>query len=154
MRLIHNAKDFYAGLMFMAFGAAAVVLSGSYPIGAASRMGPGYFPRTLGILLLLGGAVLCLRGYRATAELQPVWRWRPLVIVLLSVGLFCVTAKWLGLVVAGTALVFASSVASREFRWKEALVSAAVLAVCSVVVFVYGLGLPLPVWPIFAGGGR
>jgi hypothetical protein len=153
MRVIRNPKDFYAGLMFMSFGLAAVLLSGSYPVGAASRMGPGYFPRVLGVLLLVGGAVLCLRGFKPTAEAEPRWHLRPLAIVLLSVGLFCVTVKWLGLVAAGMTLVFASSVASREFRWKEALISAAVLAVASVVVFVYGLGMPLPVWPAFIGGG-
>ncbi|MBV5331034.1 tripartite tricarboxylate transporter TctB family protein, partial [bacterium] len=65
MPLIGNPKDFFAGLLFMAFGLAALVLSGDYTIGTAARMGAGYFPRVLGILLLGMGALLALRGFRA-----------------------------------------------------------------------------------------
>ena len=149
MQLIRNPKDFLAGLLFMAFGTAAMLLSGSYPVGSAARMGPGYFPRVLGSLIIGLGAVLCLRGFRATAEGQPSWHWRPLVIVLASVGLFSLTAQWLGLAISAMALVFASSMASGEFRWKEALLSGVILGLASVLVFAYGLGMPLPVWPTF-----
>ena len=149
MAFIRNPKDFYAGLLFVAFGVAAMVLSGSYPIGSASRMGPGYFPRVLGTLVIGLGAVLSLRGIRSTAEAQPSWRWRPLTLVLASVGLFSLTAPWLGLALAGMALVFVASMASREFRWKEALLSSVILGLSAVVVFVFGLGIPLPVWPTF-----
>lgn len=154
MRLIRNPKDFYAGLLFMSFGLAALVISWSYPLGAAARMGPGYFPRVLGILLLGLGALLSLSGFRSTGEVMSGWSWRPLVIVLLGVGFFSLTAQWLGVVVASMTLVFISSVASEEFRWKEALISGAIQAVSVVAVFVYGLGMPLPVWPVFITGGH
>lgn len=152
MQLIRNPKDFYAGLLFASFGVAALVLSGSYALGTAARMGPGYFPRALGTLIIGLGAVLCLRGFRSTAELQSSWHWRPLLIVLASIGLFSLTAQWLGLAVSSLALVFVSSLASHEFRWKEALVSGLVLGIASVAIFVVGLGMPLPVWPAFIGG--
>lgn len=152
MPLIRNPKDFLAGLMFMSFGIAAMVLSSSYSVGSAARMGPGYFPRMLGTLIIGFAAVLCLRGFRSTAELQAAWHWRPLFIVLISVGLFSATAQWLGLALSAMMLVVVSSLASREFRWKEALVSGAVLGLAAVVVFVYGLGMPLPVWPGFLIG--
>ena len=153
MELIRNPKDFLAGLLFMAFGITALVLSHSYEIGEASRMGPGYFPRILGILLLALGAILSLRGFRSTSEVQPEWRWRPLAIVLLGVGVFSLT-PWLGLIMTGLLLVFISSTASQEFRWKEALISGAVQGVAVVAIFVYGLGIPLPVWPFFVAGGQ
>ena len=82
------------------------------------------------------------------------WRWRPLAIVLLSVGVFCLTAQWLGLVLASLMLVFFSSVADEEFSWKEALLSGVIQAVSAVAVFVYGLGVPFPVWPAFIPGGH
>jgi hypothetical protein len=154
MKLIRNPKDFYAGLLFISFGLAALVIARAYPLGAMARMGPGYFPRVLGILLLGLGALLSLTGFRSAGEALSGWRWRPLVIVLLSVGLFCLTALWLGLVVASIVLVFISSAASEEFRWKEALISGAVQAVSVVAVFVYGLGMSFPVWPVFITGGR
>ena len=57
MAIVRHPKDFAAGLMFIAFGLAALIIGSDYPLGAAARMGPGYFPRTLGILLItLGGS--------------------------------------------------------------------------------------------------
>ena len=152
MPLIRNPKDFLSGLMFMAFGVAALVLSGDYAIGTAARMGPGYFPRLLGMLLLGLGAILALGGFRATREERPVWHWKPLFIILLSVGVFMLVGQRLGLVLASLILVLISSLASDEFSWKEALISGLIQGVVAVVIFVYGLSLPLPVWPVFITG--
>jgi hypothetical protein len=152
MHLIRNPKDFFSGLMFMAFGLAALVLSGDYTVGVAARMGPGYFPRVLGILLLGLGGVLALGGFRTTTEERPVWRWGPLSIILLSVGVFILVGQLLGLVLASLILVLISSLASDEFNWKEALISGLIQGVVAVVVFVYGLSMPLPVWPVFITG--
>ena len=153
MPFIRNPKDFYAGLLFMAFGLAALVLAQDYSPGTASRMGPGYFPRILGVLLLGLGVILSLGSLRSSAEPRIVWRWKPLVIVLFSITVFAMLAEWLGLVATALLLAFVSSAASAEFRWKEALLSGAILGIAAVAVFVYGLGIPLPVWPAFIGGG-
>jgi hypothetical protein len=150
---LRNPRDFLAGLMFMSFGAVALVMSQSYAIGTAARMGPGYFPRALGILLVVLGAILSLRGFRPASEPQPAWRCRPLAVVLAGVVIFAAAAQSLGLVLAALLLVLVSSAASPEFRWKEALVSGAVQGAATVAVFVWGLGIPLPVWPVFLVGG-
>ena len=152
MPRIGNPKDFYAGLLFMAIGLADLMIIRSYPLGTSSRMGPGYFPRILGILLVGLGALLSLRGFRSGGEAISRWHWRPLSIVLLSVLIWGLTAQRLGLVVASLALVFVSSVASDEFGWREALLSGAIQAAAMAALFIYGLGIPLPVWPVFLGG--
>lgn len=154
MQLIRNPKDFYAGLLFIAFGVAALILSRDYAVGSAARMGAGYFPRALGILLVALGALLSFGGFRASEEAQPVWHWRPLCIVLFSIGVFVFAAQWLGLVLAGLILVFMSSTASGEFNWKEALVSGVIQGIAAVAIFVYGLAMPLPVWPFFISGAQ
>ena len=154
MSLVRNPKDFYAGLLFVAIGLADLVFVRSYSLGTASRMGPGYFPCILGILLLGLGAVLSLRGFRSGGEAMSCWHWRPLTIVLLSVLVWGLAAQRLGLVVASLVLVFASSVASHEFEWRAALLSGAIQAAAMTALFIYGLGIPLPVWPIFLGGDR
>lgn len=154
MRRIGNPNDFWAGLLFMFIGTAALVLSRGYPMGEAIRMGPGYFPRALGVLLLVFGAALSLRAIRATKEPFPAWHLRPLLVVLLSLAIFCLALKWLGLIVSGIVLVFIASLASPEFRWREALVSGAVQSAFAVVLFVYGLKIPLTVWPTFIAGGQ
>lgn len=151
--MIRNQKGFYAGLLFMAFGVAALVMAQSYPLGTAARMGPGYFPRLLGILLVALGAVQSLIGFRAKSDERLELHWRPLFILLISVGLFILVAPRLGLVAAGLALVFVSSFASPEFRLRQALVIGAFLGVAAAALFIYGLGVPLPIWPPFIGGG-
>src|SRR5229473_2536330 len=55
MAFIRHPKDFFAGLIFIAFGLAAIIIGSNYSLGSAARMGPGYFPRILGILLLEHG---------------------------------------------------------------------------------------------------
>ncbi|HEX6979711.1 MAG TPA: tripartite tricarboxylate transporter TctB family protein [Alphaproteobacteria bacterium] len=152
MQLIRNPRDFYAGLLFVAFGIAALVIAQSYPVGTASRMGPGYFPRILGILLVALGALQSLIGMRGRAGFPLQWHWRPLFILLASVALFILLTSWLGLIVAALVLVFIASAASAEFRWREALIAGAVQGVAAATLFVYALGLPLPVWPPFFGG--
>ena len=147
---IRSPKDFCAGLLFIAIGAAAIVIASAYPLGTAARMGPGYFPRMLGILLIGLGALLAFRGARLAGAPLGVWKWRPLVTVLGSVVLFGAMVTHAGLVLSTVVLIVLASSASREFRPREALVSGALLSALAVGVFVIGLNLQLPIWP----GGR
>ena len=100
MRFIRHPKDFYAGLIFIAFGVAAIVIGNNYALGTAARMGPGYFPRILGILLIVLGSALSLRGLRLHGNPIPAWKWRPTLIVLGSVVLFGLIVTHLGLVIS------------------------------------------------------
>jgi hypothetical protein len=154
MSLIRKPKDFYAGVLFLAFGIAALVLSWAYPLGSASRMGAGYFPRVLAFFLIGGGAILSLSALRSAREqAKIVWRWRPLAIVLFSVCLFSWVMNYLGLIITSLLLVFVASFASPEFRWKEALISGLLLGLAATALFVHGLAIPLPMWPAFVSGG-
>jgi hypothetical protein len=152
MRRFRLSDDFLAGLLFMAFGVAALVIGRHYAMGDATRMGPGYFPRALGLLLLALGALLSLRALRADASTFATWRWRPIATILSSLVVFCVALTWLGLVVSGLMLIVVASTAAPDFRWKEALASAAIQVAIATALFVYGLKIPLPVWPWFVGG--
>lgn len=149
--MVRNPRDFYAGLLFVAFGVVALVIVQSYAIGTAARMGPGYFPRLLGILLVAGGSIQALIGLRSKSDLTLEWHWRPLVTLLIGAALFIILTPWLGLIVATLVMSFVASTASREFRWQEALPVGAVLGAAAAALFVYGLGIPLPVWPWFMG---
>jgi hypothetical protein len=147
MPTIRHPKDFFAGLLFVAVGCAAIIISTGYTLGTAAHMGPGYFPRMLGILLVAIGAVLSLRALRLRGESLPAWKWRPTVVVLGSVVLFGAIVTPLGLVLSTIILIVLSSAASAEFRPKEAVVSSVLLAAVVVGVFVFGLHLQLPIWP-------
>jgi len=149
---IRHPKDFYAGLLFVAFGVAALVIGSNYPLGTAARMGPGYFPRILGILLVGLGLLLALRALKIVGPNVPKFQWRPLLVVLGSVVLFGFIVAHVGLLISTIVLIFTASAASHEFRWKEALVSGVFFALLAIGVFVVGLKLQLPIWPPFITG--
>jgi hypothetical protein len=146
---IRNPKDFWAGVLFVGFGTAAVVLGSRYNLGTAARMGPGYFPRILGMLLIGLGAIIAVRGLRTNGAPIAAWRWRPTLIVLGSVVLFGLIVNRAGLALSTVVLILLASAASSEFRWKEALLSGILLAALAVAVFILGLKLQLPIWPAF-----
>ena len=144
---ITNPKDFWAGALFVAIGVGTIILGSRYTLGSAARMGPGYFPRILGILLIVLAAVLALRGTRTSGPPLPRFHWRPLVVVLGSVVLFGAIVNWMGVALSTVILIVAASAASREFRPREALIAGVLLATLAVGVFVIGLQLQLPIWP-------
>ena len=147
MALIRHPKDFWAGVLFIAFGGAACVIALDYAMGTAARMGPGYFPRVLGLLLCALGALLVLRSFKLQGAPLTFPTFKPLAIVLASVLLFGLVVTKVGLVIATLLLVLVASTASHEYRWRESIVAAIALAVFVVVAFRYGLGLQLPTWP-------
>jgi hypothetical protein len=152
MQWIRHPKDFWAGALFIAFGTAAIIIGASYPVGTAARMGPGYFPRVLGMLLIGMGLILALRALKLKGAPLAMRNVKPLVIVLASVLVFGLTATRLGIVAATMLLIVISSTADHEYRWKEALVSSVLLAALTVAAFVWGLGVQLPIWPPFLTG--
>jgi hypothetical protein len=150
--VIRNPKDFWAGLLFVGLGIGAIVVGSRYPLGTAARMGPGYFPRILGILLIVLGTIIVARGLRTHGDPVPGWKWWPTSIVLASVVLFGLVVSKLGVAISTVMLIVTASVASHEFRPKESLVSGILLAALAVGVFVIALNLQLPIWPPFLAG--
>jgi hypothetical protein len=148
---IKNAKDFWAGLMFLAVGLGFVLVARNYSMGTAVRMGPAYFPTVLGGILAVLGATIFLRSFVIHAEKVGAFHLKPLVIVLVAIILFALTLKPLGLVIATLIVVGIGAFASHEFSWKATIVLSVILAAFAVVVFYYGLGLPFNIWPEFLG---
>ncbi len=160
---IANHKDFYSGLMFSLVGAGFAFGATSYPLGDGVRMGPGYFPLALGIVLaLIGVAVMfsALRGEHRPDERVGAWAWRPLgyiiganVVFGICLGGIRIDGQTLfpslGLIVGIYALVTIASRASSAFRWRGTLISASVLAVGCYLVFLVLLKLQIPLWPSF-----
>jgi Tripartite tricarboxylate transporter TctB family len=146
---IRNQRAFAAGALFLAFAVFFLVVALGYPMGTAAKMGPGYFPRLLAVVLGAIGLGVMLGSMKPTAEPHVLRKWdvKGLAWVTGSVILFALLLFPIGLVGALFVLVMVSSKASAEFTWKGALANAAILIALCVLVFVYGLGLQLPVWP-------
>lgn len=157
---IASQKDFVSGLMFMAVGGAFAWGAVDYEIGEAARMGPGYFPFVLGLILLGLGALVTLNAFKSGmpgGDKIGVIAWRPLVFILganlifgaLLVGVPALGLPAFGLIVAVYALVITAGYARAGAKLKESLILATILAVGSYFAFVKMLSLQFPVWPWF-----
>jgi hypothetical protein len=160
---IKSQKDFFAGLMFLAVGVAFAWGATTYNIGSGAKMGPGYFPLLLGILLAIIGMVITFEAL--TVETQDgekigKWAFKPLFFILaanftfgvLLGGVPSMGIPAMGLIVGIYALTFIASLAGNEFNAKGVFVLATALAIGSYVAFVWALKLQFPVWPSFITG--
>jgi hypothetical protein len=143
-------KDVLAGLLFMAVAVIGLWVSHDYPIGTALRMGTGYVPRLLCWILLGLGVIIAAQGVLGAGQAafpRGEARWRPLVFVPASLLAFTFSIERLGVVVATVLLVAIGALAGRGLRAIEVVLTAALLAALMVGVFVWALGLPIPLWP-------
>jgi hypothetical protein len=147
---IKGPKEFWAGLMFMAFGLFFLIWAQMhYQMGSAVRMGPAYFPSVLGGIMAVLGLFILIDAFVEHGPKVPKFHFRPLVMILLGCLAFAYTLKPLGLVGATALLVFIGAFGGDEFKFKEVIILYVVLVIFSVLVFVKGLTLPFPIWPAF-----
>lgn len=145
---IKAPKDFWAGVMFIVFGLAFLIIAAKdYQMGTAVRMGPAYFPTVLGGLLALLGTVVLLSSLAVSGPPVPRFVFRPMIFILAGSLAFAYLLKPLGLILSIFVLVLVTAFGGHEFKWKEVTILGACLAVFSVFVFVKGLTLPFPICP-------
>lgn len=150
---VKNQQDFWAGVMFVAFGAFFAGNGMGYEFGTAEEMGAGYFPTVLGVIMLVFGLLIASTGLSAKATDEKIARfeWGVLLFILGPVVLFGLLLQALGLILSLVMLILTSSYASHEFSLKSALFNAAVLIVMCLLIFVWGLDLRFQLWPSFVG---
>jgi hypothetical protein len=161
--MIKSQKDFFSGLMFMLVGGAFAWGATGYTVGNGARMGPGYFPLLLGIVLAVLGALITFYSFvehTGDGDKVGAFAWRPIVFILganvvfgvLLGGLPSLGVPPMGLIAAIFALVFIASHAGGAFEVKEVAILAAILAAGSYLAFIVLLKLQMPVWPTFITG--
>jgi hypothetical protein len=143
---VEGPKDVLAGLIYIAFGGLMFGGALGYRLGTAGDMGPGYFPRVLAVILIILGLASLARGFLVRGEKLAGVAWRPLALILASSVLFGVLLERAGLAVALAVLVLVSASASKKYRfdWTAVLGLVALIAFC-IVIFVKGLGVPMPI---------
>ena len=160
---IKSQKDFFSGLLFMVVGIAFAWGATSYKVGEGARMGPGYFPLLLGVLLAVLGGVITFKAMIIETEDGDkigTWAWKPVFFIIaanllfgvLLGGLPSIKLPAMGMIAAIYALTLVAALAGEEFKLKEVLSLATVLAVLSYVTFILLLKLQFPVWPAFITG--
>lgn len=133
--------DVIGGFLTLGLAAGVLVESSEFGLGTILRMGPGYFPTMLGILLLALGTVLTVRGFQGHGETIAVPRLRPLVFITGAVALFALTLPTFGLAPAIILLVVVSAYASPVRRPVTIGLLAIGLTLFAYVVFVRLLSL-------------
>lgn len=160
---IKSQKDFFSGLMFTVVGGSFALGASHYSLGNGARMGPGYFPLLLGIVLaLLGLAVIAKSFASGAADGDKIgkWAWRPLAYIIGANVLFGVMIGGLpsiglpsmGMIAGIYALVIVASMAGEKFSLKEALILSTILSVGSYLAFIKLLNQQFPLWPAFITG--
>ncbi len=160
---LHNQKDFFSGLLFICVGVAFAWGATTYNVGTGARMGPGYFPLMLGVLLGGLGSLILLNALIAKASPDGKigkWVWRPVIFIVLANvvfgiligGLPSIGLPAMGLIIAIYALALIAAQAGNSFNLKEVLILASILAVGSYLVFIRVLKLQIQVLPAFITG--
>ncbi len=144
---IRHPKDFYAGVIFIVVGVAALLIGRDYSLGTTTRMGPGYFPALLGALLTLLGLIISLRSLIFDGPAVGQIGFRPLVLILASMLAFAGLLEPAGLVIATAALIAIGCLGSVESRARDVIILSIALIALALGLFVYGLGLPMKIWP-------
>lgn len=153
---VATRKDFWTGVIYVVIGLSAFVIARNYALGSAARMGPGYFPTAVALLLTAVGVAIVVRSFFRQGELIDRFAWKPMLLVLGSICAFGILINRAGLVLAAVVLVLGCAAASERFRigWLPVLGMAALIAFC-VIVFVIGMGIPMPlIGPWFSGIGE
>lgn len=148
MRLT-NRRELYSAALLMIIGIGTAVEGASYNIGTLDRMGPGYFPVALGILLTLIGALLIATPSTEGEAEKTVFtrdQYRSWALVVFGLVVFIVLGHYLGLVPATFALVFISALADRTNSVKASLLLAAGTTVAAIGIFHYALQMQFPLF--------
>jgi putative tricarboxylic transport membrane protein len=146
---LYDNKNFMSGMFFIGLGALGIFMAQDYPMGTALRMGPGYFPIVLSGMMILFGIYCLIQGLLKPEPLEgPNWSVRALVILPIATIVFGLLMEHAGFIPALVALIIIAAYAGSEFKLMEVVLLAIGITVASWALFIWGLGLP---YPLFVG---
>jgi hypothetical protein len=146
MLRVKSPQDLGAGAVFILIGAAGLIFGQELRIGSAARMGPGYFPLMLSVLIIAVGLIVGARGVTVDGPPVEKFQFRPIFFVLLSIVASGYLMSSVGLALTAIVVTFIAAFARSEINPRETFLLGAGMAIFAVVVFVYALGQPLPAW--------
>ncbi|BCH56921.1 tripartite tricarboxylate transporter TctB (plasmid) [Agrobacterium vitis] len=139
--------DILAGCLLIALGALGLWAGRDLTFGSPAMMGPGFLPKSLCVIMMAIGSYVLVKGLAKPREDFETINVRPLAILVVAISGFAYTAESFGFLVASVWLLVIGSLADPESRWREVLISTAVLASLGALLFVYGLGVQMPISP-------
>lgn len=143
-----DKPDLLTAAIFIGLGALGLFMSWGLEAGTLAQMGPGFLPRVVCILLIGVGLAVGVPALRRPAQAIESIRLRPVLVITGAIVVFAYAATHLGFVLASLWLIVAGSLADPGGNWKHTLPLAIGLTVFGALVFVYGLGVQVPLWPV------
>ena len=142
-----DRADILAGALLIGLGALGLWAGRDLRFGTPAMMGPGFLPGLIcGIMIAIGLFVL-VKGLSKSFEAFSATNIKPLLILVTAIAGFAFLAESFGFVVSTIWLLVVGSLADQESRWREIIISAVLLTVFGALVFIYGLGVQMPVLP-------
>lgn len=140
-----DLHDLTGGALMVATGVFFALYGQRYSFGETARMGPGYFPVVLGWVLAGLGTIVVLQAWWRQGT-PIVVQWRNLIWSIASLLVFAIGLQTLGVVTASFAAALLALVPS-AMALRTRLIICAVVTVLTVLIFVVGLQMMLPLWP-------
>ena len=150
MKRLHMKKDYYGGALMILIGLATVVASTNYHIGELARMGPGYFPCAVGVLMAITGVLIAIsaddnaESTVAVGHSHGVPDMRGAICIVVATLAFLFLGEYTGLLPATFAIVFISALGDRMNTVKQAFILSLGMCAIAIVVFWWLLQLQIP----------
>jgi len=143
---VKSPQDLGAAVLFLIIGITGIYFGRDLAFGAASKMGPGFFPTILSGLIAFIGVVVGLKSLATEGPPIEPTKLRPLLFILVAILAFGYLIDQIGLAITTAGLSIFAAYARDNVNLKETVLLAVGLSVFAVGVFAYALGQPLPIW--------
>lgn len=143
-----DRPDLLTAALFIGIGVLGLFISRHLDFGSLGRMGPGFMPRIVCLLLIAVGLLVGIPALRRPALAIEAVRARPVIVITVAIVGFAYAVTHLGFVAASLWLIIAGSLADPGGRWGTVLLLAGGLTAFGALVFVKGLGVQVPLWPV------
>jgi Tripartite tricarboxylate transporter TctB family len=146
---VGNRRDLAAGILMTLIGIGAMMQGAAYRVGSLTKMGPGFFPLSLGVIMGTCGLIItivakCSATVTETEEVSLPPEWFGWAAILGGIAAFVVVGQYGGLLPATFAIVFISALGDRHNTFLSAATLALTMTAISVVVFWWLLKVQFP----------
>lgn len=149
-------QKYLSGGLMLLIGIATALGGREYQMGTLGRMGPGYYPFLLGLVMVLIGALIIATPESAEEALHDQQRTsffdtarshaRPWLATIGGMVLFIVLGKYGGLAVATFGMVFLTAWGDHNNSLKACFWLAVAVTAFAVIVFHFGMQMQFPLF--------
>jgi len=146
MLRVRSPQDLGAGILFLLIGAAGIYFGRDLTFGSARNMGPGYFPSIISGLIILAGFVTVGKSLTVDGPAIERFQFRPIFMLMVALAIFGFLISQIGVVITAVLMMVAAAYARPNVKLVETIIFAVCVSAFVVLLFVYGLNQPMPLW--------